>query len=122
MVDVKWVNEHVKNCSNFILSQKMHMASFLAFQMDTYLKKENVRVPVVAQQVTNLTSIHEDVSLIPGLTNYSQWVKDPALLCLWRRLAAVAPIRPLAWELPYSTGVAIKRKKKERECPHVAEV
>ena len=72
MVDVKWVNEHVKNCSNFILSQKMHMASFLAFQMDTYLKKENVRVPVVAQQVTNLTSIHEDVSLIPGLT---QWVK-----------------------------------------------
>ena len=25
-------------------------------------------VPVVAQQVTNLTSIHEDVGLIPGLT------------------------------------------------------
>ena len=23
---------------------------------------------------------------------------DPALLCLWCRLAAIAPIRPLAWE------------------------
>ena len=38
--------------------------------------KERVEVPVVAQQVKNLTSIHEDVGLIPDLT---QWVKDLAL-------------------------------------------
>ena len=58
--------------------------------------------------------------LIPGLT---QWVKDPVLSCgvgrrrgsdptllwLWCRLAAVAPIQPLAWELPYAMGVALKR-------------
>ena len=40
---------------------------------------------------------------------------DPALLWLWYRSAAVALIRPLAWELPYAEGVAIKRKKKEKE-------
>ena len=33
---------------------------------------------------TNPTSIHKDVGLIPGLT---QWVKDPVLLwALWYRL------------------------------------
>ena len=37
-------------------------------------------------------------------------VSDSALLWLWlwSRPAAVAPIQPLAWELPYSSGAAIK--------------
>ena len=35
---------------------------------------------------------------------------DPMLLCLWRRPAAVARIRPLAWESPYAAGVALQSK------------
>ena len=33
------------------------------------------------------------------------------LLWLWCRPAAVAPIRPLAWELPHAPGVALKKKR-----------
>ena len=38
---------------------------------------------------------------------------DPTLLWLQCRLAAVAWIQPLAWELPYAAGAAVKRKEKK---------
>ena len=37
--------------------------------------------------------------------------RDPTLLWLWCRLAAIAPIRPLAWEHPYAMGTVFKKKK-----------
>ena len=36
---------------------------------------------------------------------------DLALLWLWYRPVATAPIGPPAWEPPYTTGVALKRQK-----------
>ena len=40
---------------------------------------------------------------------------DPALLWLWRRLAATAPIGPLAWEPPCAEGAAQEKAKRQKK-------
>ena len=44
-----------------------------------------------------------------SISGLDQWVKDPMLLWLWHSSAAAALIQPLAWELPYAVGGALKR-------------
>ena len=44
-----------------------------------------------------------------------RWDLDPMLLWLWRRLAALAPIRPLAWEPEYAMGEVLKSKKEKKK-------
>ena len=81
----------------------------------------------MAQQVKNPTSIHEVLgSVIRSLASLSglriwrcremwhrlQMQLDLVILWPWHRLADASLIQSLAWEFPYTIGVAIKRKKK----------
>ena len=68
----------------------------------------------MAQWLTNPTRNHEVSGSIPGL---APWVKDPALLWLWCRPAAIAPIRPLPWEPPHAEGAALEKAKKNQGGP-----
>ena len=75
--------------------------------------------------------IHEDSGSIPDLPQsvgdlalpwavvWSQtWLRS-GMLWPWCRPAAVAPIWPLAWELPYAVGAALKRKRKKKNKVHI---
>ena len=87
-------------------------------------KKQLPEVPVLEQQKWILLGTMrfqvQSLALLSGLRISSVTMScgvgctcssDPALLWLWCRLAAVVPIRPLAWEPPYAAGVALKSKK-----------
>ena len=42
-------------------------------------------------------------------------ISDPTLLWLWHRPAAVAPVQPVAQELPYTADTDLKGKRKKKK-------
>ena len=67
----------------------------------------------MAQWLTDLTRNHEVAGSIPGVGRRRGL--DPALLWLWCRPVATAPIGPLVWEAPYAMGVALEKDKKKKK-------
>ena len=110
------------------IKKRIHYRSPVGFIIE-FMKGQHkiyslLEFPLWYSRLRTWCSLCEDVGLIPSLT---QWVKDPVLpqsmawvtdvaqiqchCTVWYRPAAAALIRPLAWELLYTVGVALKRKK-----------
>ena len=56
-----------------------------------------------------------DVGRRSRRSHRSQHGSDPSFLWLWHRLAAAAPTGPLAWEVPYASGIALKTKQTNKQ-------
>ena len=90
-------------------------------------EKENVGIPIVAQQKwiqpRTMRLWVRSLALLSGLRIWHccecgvsrRCGLDPALLWRWCRPAAVAWIGPLAWEPPCAAGVALKSKKRKKK-------
>ena len=66
-------------------------------------------------RVRSLASVGRGSSIVMSCGVGRRRGSDPAWLWLWHGLAAAAPILPLAWELPYAAGVALKSRKKKQQ-------
>ena len=72
------------------------------------------RNPEVAGSIPVLAPWVKDLGIAMSCGVGRRHGSDPALLWLWCRPAAVAPIGSLAWEPPYASSMALKSIKKNK--------
>ena len=111
---VIWVAAFCLLSNNFVVTAKAVMFTV----QHIFLKTQKCRVPIAAQQKPlQLVSMRMLVQSLASLRGSGIWH-----CCeMWGRsqvqpgsFIAVAMIRPLAWELPYVAGVALKSKKQNK--------
>ena len=113
------------NCVNCgILKQQLVLAdihgkyvfySKISIQSSCRGTVETIQLGTVRLRVWSLGSLSAlRIWHCPELWFKLQIGLDLVLLWLWCKPAAVAPIRPLAWEPLYVAGVALKRRKKAK--------
>ena len=86
--------------------------------------QKHPRVPVVAQwKWIQLGTMRLQVRCLAPLSGLriwhccELWCRVQMWLWLWCRLAAVALMRPLAWEPPYTVAAALKKQKQQQKKP-----
>ena len=109
----------------FSLDKKNHKRMISKSFPKVTKKDDTWGVPTEAQWVKNLKSIHEDADSISDLRGLRIWCCHAGCgigcrcglnltwLCLWWRPEPAALIWPLAWELPYATGMPPRPPKKK---------
>ena len=77
--------------------------------MAQWKRTQLVTMRTRVQSLVSFSGLRIWYCLSCGVSHRSSW----DLVLLWRRLAAAASIRPLAWEFPYAMGAALKKKTKK---------
>ena len=113
-------------CTLYLVTRKnkqrlqVSLHEVLPFAMSLNELKGQLRSSRCGAVEMNPTNNHEDAGRIPGLAELVKDLAsrrcglDPELLRLWGRPAAAVPIQPLAQELLYAAGAALKKAKNKR--------
>ena len=97
--------------SNDLLYPCVPIVNSTALDTTIFVERVNFKMLQSSHRGTEETNPARNRELAGSIPDLAQWVKNLALLWLWYRLAAVALIHLLAWEPPYTTGVALKSKR-----------
>ena len=104
-------------CTHFPFTWNSKILIFWLFFNHTWLNFE-LRGSRHGSAETNLTGIHEDAGLIPGLAQLrcrsQTWLVSGIAVAVCRP-ATIALIQPLAWELPYASSAALKTNKQTKK-------